>query len=129
MDYVTSITSPIQSLLASLDSFLFGISSGVRSRSGLLNHGNTCFLNCIIQSLASLSSFEDWMGSEENLGGQLHTKLSDLLQEIHTNSSHPRGTERLFSVLLHSGWKRTLYEPTRRTRILPIPGFCSPART
>ena len=110
MDYVTSLATPFQSLLTSIDAFIFGGSSSSKFRTGLLNHGNTCFLNSIIQSLASLSSFESWLQSDENIGGQLHLVLSELLQNMHSASSQAYGTEKLFSTLIHSGWKRSLYE-------------------
>ena len=110
MDYITSLTTPIQSLLSSIDTFIFGGSSGSSFRTGLLNHGNTCFLNSIIQSLASLSSFEGWLQSDENIGGQLHLVLSELLQNMHSSSSQAFATQELFSALTHSGWKRSLCE-------------------
>ena len=110
MDYVTSLTTPIQSLFSSIDAFIFGGSSNSQFRPGLLNHGNTCFLNSVIQSLASLSSFEDWLQSDENMGGQLHLVVSELLQKLHMSGSQAFGTEKLFSTLMHSGWKRSLYE-------------------
>ena len=110
MDYVTSITSPIQSLLTSIDNFIFGQTYNSRSRTGLVNHGNTCFLNSVIQGLASLNSFDDWLSSDENLGGPVQFILSELLQKMQTSTQSALATDTLFSKLMSCGWKRSLHE-------------------
>eukprot|EP00794_Sanderia_malayensis_P014347 gene14347-15843_t len=55
---------------------------------GLINLGNTCFINCLLQGLASLSGFCQWMNAlkKDDQESMLQNSLQDML-EVLTNKA------------------------------------------
>nr|CAD7576072.1 unnamed protein product [Timema californicum] len=73
---------------------------------GLVNLGHTCFLNTLLQALASCPQYIDWL-QHNNKGGNLTTSLHHVLQIVNgsdKDAEDPFTPSHLIRVLSKHGW-------------------------
>lgn len=79
---------------------------------GLINLGNTCFLNALLQALAAMPSFKRWLVAEDM--GRRRGILTSVLQQVLTSLVRGKGVSQNPSAVLRAlrahGWVLSLHQ-------------------
>lgn len=104
-------------LLLSLFSYDYSLLLG--HPTGLINYGNNCFANAIVQCLAASSIFIHWL-NDHRKKNRLASILFDLIETINGDSSGDCDVARLIDHMQHPRWLSPLEQQDSHEFLLEL---------